>query len=746
MPPKGERLTPAQIETIRAWIDAGAPWPNDSVEPAAANPPNHWAFFAPLHPAVPGTEGSAWVRNPVDAFVSVAHRALGLEPSAEASRPVLIRRVMLDLTGLPPTPEQVREFESDPSADAYERMVERALASPHYGERWGRHWLDLARWGESDSFEANEFRPSAWRYRDYVVASFNQDKPHDYFLRQQLAGDELTPYSDENVIATGFLAGARLNNNEEDKAVQRNEALVDIVNATSSALLGLSLNCAQCHDHKFDPLTSEDYYRFQAFFVKGQMNSVVLKDPEQWSRYERTIPPEYEPARQLQKLLLDPARARLAEAARKKLSRESLEALEIPEAKRTPAQAGLARKAAQDLEISREAVEKSLGADDQKLSQELGKKISALERKLNEAKPQAWAFYSPATSPHALDALPPKGMYPLPYDPKKLATNEARVLKRGDVHRPGDLAEMAWPNVLGCVCETTQPVSRQDLVDWMTTAANPLVARVWVNYVWQQHFGRGLVSTPGDFGLRGAVPTHPALLDWLATEFIGSNVSETNLLFGTKRLHRLIVLSQTYRQSAQFSAGNARVDPENKYLWRWNPRRLESEAIRDSLLMASGELDSRLGGESVPPKEEGSSRRRALYLRQRRHDFPAMQALFDAPSASESCPRRHVSTVALQPLFMLNNEFVLQRAEAFAATVRQKAGPDQAAQIRESFCIALARAPRLEETAAADRFFSRLEQLETPSGVSKDSGLVSLLPLTRFCHSLMNLNEFVYIQ
>ncbi|HZE95993.1 MAG TPA: DUF1549 domain-containing protein, partial [Planctomycetota bacterium] len=300
MPSKAEALSAADIETVRRWIDQGAVWP-------AETEIVHWAFRPLARPAVPSVKNGSWVRNPIDAFVARGHEARGLVPSPEAPRRALLRRVTLDLTGLPPGPEDAAAFET---GGDYEAVVDRLLASPAYGERWGRHWLDFARWAETTGYEANQLRPAAWRYRDYVVASLNADKPYDRFLREQIAGDELEPVTDETLNATGFLAAGRLDNNQEDKLVQRNDHLIDIVNAVSTVTLGLQMGCAQCHDHKWDPVTQADYYRLQGYFVRGQVVNLQLKDPAGWVAYEKAIPPDLEASKVYKKTLLDAARAR----------------------------------------------------------------------------------------------------------------------------------------------------------------------------------------------------------------------------------------------------------------------------------------------------------------------------------------------------------------------------------------------------------------------------------------------------
>ncbi|HXX94354.1 MAG TPA: PSD1 and planctomycete cytochrome C domain-containing protein, partial [Planctomycetota bacterium] len=580
MPSKGEALPAAQAELLRRWIDQGADWP-DSV--------SHWAFQPLRKPEVPSVEGAD---TPVDAFILRELRKRGLDPSPEADRRTLLRRVTFDLTGLPPTPEEVDAFVKEGD---YPGVVERLLASPAYGERWGRHWLDFARYAESTGYEANSLRPAAWRYRDYVVRSFNDDTPYDRFLRQQLAGDELEPLTDENLVATGFLAAGRLDNNQEDRAVQRNDHLIDLTNATASVAFGLQFGCAQCHDHKWDPITQADYYRFQGFFVRGQVGNLLIRDPEAWAAYEKSIPPELEPARALKRALLDGAR-------RKLLAQEA------------------GTKSPDD-----QAAAKALGDEDKKLLAELDRKIQSIEKSMPD-KPHAWGYVSPATSPSDIKTLPIKGMYPMPYDAQKLKETHPRILKRGDPHQPGPEVTPGWPAVLGPTPEGT--ASRTALVDWLTAPGNPLLARVFVNFVWARHFGRGIVETPGDFGLRGARPTHPELLDWLAAEFVAKGWS-------VKDLHRGIVRSAAYRRSAAPVATSARMDPENRLLWRWSPRRLEAEAIRDAILAASGELDRSMGGPGTA--DEGKATRRTIYLLQKRHGLPEVEELFDAPSAGESC-------------------------------------------------------------------------------------------------------------
>jgi hypothetical protein len=730
MPRKAPRLEAGQIAILRRWVDEGAEWP----EAAAVS---HWAFRPPRRPPTPEGRNRSWVRTPVDAFIAREHEARGVAPAPEAPRRTLLRRLALDLTGLPPGPAEIEAFLADDSSDAVEKAVDRLLASPQYGERWGRHWLDFARFAETSGYEANALRPAAWRYRDYVVRSFNEDKPYDLFLRQQLAGDEMTPLSDENLVATGFLAHGRLDNNQEDRAVQRNDHLVDIVNATAAVAFGVQFACAQCHDHKWDPFTHRDYYRFMGFFVRGQVNNLQLKDPRLWKAYEAAIPPELEPARTLLKILQDRVKEKLSEEAKAKLPRETLEALETPAARRTPEQQKLAKEAEKALQFSKEQVEKATPEGDKALVKELEKKVEALQKRIPE-KPHAWGFYSPATSPHKPDMLPIKGFYPMLYNEGQLRQARPRLLKRGDPRQAGPEVEIGWPAVLGPT--PPEATTRTALAEWLASPRQPLTARVWVNYVWQLHFGRGLVETPGDFGLRGARPTHPELLDWLAVEFMEGGWS-------TKRLHRLILLSSTWRQASRPDGSNERIDPRNRLYWRWSPRRLEAEAIRDSVLAVSGELDRTMGGASIPDKpahlEEFQAQepkmgdptpyRRTMYYTQRRHAFPEAVELFDGPQAGESCPKRYVSTVSLQSLYLMNNPWVMARVQAFAARVRARAGDDRSRQVEEAFVLALGRPPSGADREAVGPFLASY-------------GDDSARALLHLCHALVNLNEFLYVE
>ncbi|QDV49701.1 PSD1 and planctomycete cytochrome C domain-containing protein [Gimesia fumaroli] len=659
MPPvdAGTALMEQEIAKLRAWIDQGAKW-DYKLLPTPKTESDHWAFQTIKRPGVPKVDGSKPVRTPVDAFIARAWQKAGIKPAPAADKATLIRRLSLDLTGLPPSADEIEAFVHNTDPRAYEKLVERLLASKHYGERWARFWLDLTRWAESHGYQHDLPRPYAWRYRDYVIESFNADKPFDQFIREQLAGDELKPYADEHVIATGFLASARISGNQMDKAAQRNDVLVDIVNVTSGALLGLTLECAQCHNHKFDPLTQRDYYRLQGFFVNGQLGNLSLKGDG--------LPNPTEMKTWMPKGTFD-------------------------------------------------------------FYQREAKKLINRKRFAHTKQPHTWGYYSPLTGQKQIERLPVVNRDPIPYSAERLKQTKSVILIRGDVHKQGPEVGKGWPAVLGATTVDSEKLSRTALADWLTGRKNPLVSRVWVNRLWQYHFGRGLVSTPSDFGVQGEPPSHPELLDWLATELMERGWS-------TKHIHRQIVLSSTYRQARSFNEANLKQDPENRLLWSWPRRRLEAEAIRDSILCATGELKRELGGPSVPQEREEANLRRTIYLFQRRSEMPSVMAMFDAPDSIASCSRRQVSTVALQPLFMLNSQFMDRRAQVLAKNIVAETDDDHGQQVVQAFVRVLGRQPTAQEQKRSLTFF------QSDSSAESDERRLSML-----CHALLNLNEFIYI-
>lgn len=695
MPPvdAGDPLLEDQILALRSWIDEGANW-DESLLPTPIPETDHWAFQSIERPDVPLVMRNSWVRTPVDAFIARRHRQLGITPSGPASPETLRRRIALDLTGLP-----AHEVVTSPSSEAnlhqrIDALAEQLLSSNAYGERWGRHWLDLARWAESNGHQHNRTRPHAWRYRDYVVQSFNSNKPFDEFLKEQIAGDEL-PYSEEAVIATGFLAAARYSGNELDKEIQRNDILVDVANTTAQTFLGLTMECAQCHTHKFDPISIRDYYRFQAFFNRGQPGNVILQGSSREAR-----------------LLVD-WRWRMYDGVHQRLV-ESRRANNYPEP---------------ILVLPKSVYQSMKGRERENFQQ--------IETELNEL-PQTWGWYSPASSPNPLATAPHEMRWPLPRDPQEVAALKTCLRPRGDVKTAGPEVQPGWPAVFGRADDVGDR-PRTVLAEWMTSPENPLTARVWVNRIWQWHFGQGLVETSGDFGTQGTRPTHPELLDWLACELIDSG-------WDTRHIHRMILRSNTYRQAAKWQPPGAEsnssdrltasepaaayvhptnIDPENQSLWHWTPRRMEAESIRDAILSVAGILDRSMHGPSVDPQQVDTSVRRSIYLGQVRDKLPHQQDLFDGANAITSCSHRRTSTVPLQPLYLMNSEFAQRTAAAFAERLR-KQSEDPVEQVREAIRLTLERPATADEVAQLNDF-------------RKHSTLQDL------CLVLLNLNEFVYL-
>ncbi|MEX2580270.1 MAG: DUF1549 and DUF1553 domain-containing protein [Verrucomicrobiales bacterium] len=677
IPPPIEPLSEAEIPDPPAYEPPPPPADIAAVDPPPASiETDHWAFQTIARPPTPDVRNRDWVRSPVDAFVARKHEELGLSPAPAADPATLARRMALVVSGLPSAGLPPARLPSDSLKDPadFDAYADTLLASTAYGERWGRHWLDVARWAESDGHQHNGDRLHAWRYRDWVVDAFNDDKPFDAFVREQIAGDEIEPYSPDHLIATGFLAAARYSGNELDKDIQRNDILVDIVNTTSKAFLGLTMECAQCHDHFFDPVTQWDYYRMQAFFAQGQPGDVVL-----------------EPNREAENLiakrwgLFESVRDRLVESKRKE---------GVPE----------------PVMVIPKSVPKGMTKPEALTFQRIEKAIADL--------PQTWAYYSPVTSPHELAAAPNRARWPLPFQREALEQTRVRFLDRGEPSAPGPEAESAWPGVFGATPPDLGGRPRLAFADWLTDPDHPLVARVWVNRIWQGYFGRGLVESSGDFGTAGAEPSHPGLLDWLARELIDSGWS-------TKHVHRLILRSNTFRQSALFSAANADRDPSNETLWRWQPRRLEAEAVRDSLLAVAGMLDARSGGPSVPIAQTETSHRRSLYLQQKRDQLPHQQMLFDGAGAVTSCAKRQVSTTGLQPLWMLNSEFMQTLSATLAARIAEECD-DPPAQADRLLRLAFHRSSEKEE----------IEQLARRI---RDSSLEDAVAI------VLNTNEFVYL-
>jgi hypothetical protein len=680
--------------------------------PLAAADRDHWAWHKPVRPAPPAAKDGAWPRNAIDRFVLARLEAAGLAPAPPACRETLIRRVSFDLIGLPPTPREISAFVNDPAPDAYERLIDRLLASPHYGERWGRHWLDVARFAESNGYEFDEVRPDAWRYRDYVVRAFNDDKPYDRFVLEQLAGDELFPDDPAALVATGFnLLGPDMTD-ASDQAQRRQNTLNDMTDTAGLAFLGLTLACARCHDHKFEPLPQSDYYRFQAFFTPATFRRDLpiagRQQREAHARAQREYAALIKPAQEALARLEEPYRRRLYEAQLAKLADEARVAHETPLERRTPRQKELAEKTARLLDVSPQAVVAALSPADKARHEELRGQIKHFDDRKPPPLPVAMGLQDAATAPKTF------------------------VLERGELSQRGDEVQPGFPVILAPNDPPRSETAgrRATLARWVASADNPLTARVLVNRLWQHHFGRGLVPTPNDFGLRGERPTHPELLDWLATEFVARGWS-------IKQIHRLILLSATYQQSTAVSAQARRIDPDNRLFSRMNRLRLEGEIIRDSLLAVSGRLNPAMGGPGVfPPVPAEAAQawkaspdphdhvRRSVYVFARRNlRFPFLEA-FDLPDSSLSCPKRERSTTATQALALLNASDVAEAAKALAARVTAEATTDDE-RVVLAYRLALGRRPSATEMRLAREFL-------------RES------PLSELCRALFNVNEFVY--
>ena len=704
MPPEdySERLSDDEIGILRAWIDQGARWDEKLLpNPNQVVAQKHWAFQLLQRPQVPdskflvkphGREKALGLLtdNPIDAFIAQRHQQEGLFASPNADRRTLIRRLYLVLHGMPPTNEQMARHLRDNIV--WNAIVDEVIASPHYGERMARHWLDSARWAESEGYAQNNPRPHAWRYRDYVIHSFNQDTSYAHFLKQQIAGDEMEPYRDENIIATGFLAAARISADDLHFYRAENDMYTDIVSTLSRSVLGLTLGCARCHDHKFDPITQRDFYRLKAFFTKGFPGNLVLKQAKHPESIDQIA---------TELLTFDlKVRQRVLSTGFEEEPPKIRALLNTAESERTLEQEREFRphRTRMNIQIA--------GCNGFRILEEEQKRLDELRGQLDEViqeTSQTWGFYSPVTSPHEISTLPMLGNFPLMHDKARFLDQKDYLLARGQIFETVATVAPGWPEAFGTSPEIkVGDKSRTILANWLVSNENPLTARVWANRIWQMHFGQGLVETPGNFGVQGSKPSHPKLLDWLATELINNNWS-------TKHLHQIIVSSQTWQQRAN-SLYSDTPSVSQTLLTAWPRRRLEAEAIRDSLLIASGELDRKVGGVSIPTSQESDSLRRAMYLFQERDKPPQLQELFDGPtSLSEACLQRQVSTSALQSLYLLNNRFAQDRSLALAARIKTIAGDDLHEQAEAGFRFTTGRSPDPEELEASIEFLKQFQ-------------------------------------
>jgi hypothetical protein len=729
MPPKGERLGAAQVALLRAWIDQGARGPASDVADRTARRSRHWSFQRLRRPPVPEVKNPAWVRNPIDRFILARLEKEGLAPSAEASRTTLIRRLSLDLRGLPPSLAEVDAFLADERPDAYERLVDRLLASPHYGERWGRHWLDLARYADSNGFNIDNPR-SIWKYRDWVIAALNRDLPFDQFTVEQIAGDLLPSATLEQKIATGFHRNTLLNQEGGIDVEQfRVESIVDRVNTTGSVFLGLTVGCAQCHNHKFDPISQREYYQLFAFLNNADEPTLALGTPEESARHAALLAQLKVVQQELdvyieglypQQLVWEKS---LTTEARNKFKPAVRAALRIPAEKRSDVDKAVVRKVFLPTDAGYRERQRTV----QQIRARMPKVPTTLVMR-ERAQPRA-----------------------------------THVHRGGDFLRKGARVFPGVPAVLHPLPPSAAP-NRLTLARWLVDPQNPLTPRVTVNRFWQHFFGTGLVETENDFGTQGARPTHPELLDWLAAEFIAGK-------WGLKGMHRLIVTSATYRQSSRVRSDLAGKDPRNKLLARQSRLRLEAEMVRDVSLAAGGLLCRKVGGPSVfPPQPGGVFRftqiprewrsstgpdryRRGLYTYfWRSAPHPAL-TVFDAPDSTTTCTRRNRSNTPLQALTLLNDQAFLEFAQALAGRALREVPADDAERLRHVFRLCLARRPGAREEERLTRLLARQSaelaaapeeaRRLVPEKLPPQTDVGRLAAWTMVARVLLNLDEFI---
>jgi hypothetical protein len=706
MPPKdSEKLSAEQIRHFEAWVKMGAPDPRGAAAPArrsidVAAARKRWPFIPVAEPALPALRNERWAWTPIDRFILAKLEEKGVRPVGDADPRTLLRRVTFDLTGLPPTPEDVDAFLADSSPDAFSRLVERLLASPAYGERWGRHWLDVVRYSDAAGDNSDYPIPQIYKYRNYVISAFNEDKPYDRFIREQLAGD-LLPFRDEaerrsNFIATGYLANARRFGSVTDD-YPWHLTIEDTIDNLGRTFLGVTASCTRCHDHKFDPFTNDDYYALYGIFestrypfpgieLQHYQSDLVYLAPEE--QVDRAMKERRERMTSLD------ASTKPIDALKK--------AAETAGGKENDGEAARAKEFAQDL----------------------GKEIDALRKERTRVQ----------QSP-----LPFESLYAVCDAP---VVGNAQVQIKGDPARRGREIPRRFFEVLGgqALPAGEHHSGRRELADWVADPANPLTARVMVNRLWHWHFGKGIVQTPSDFGRQGRAPTHPELLDWLARRFVESGWS-------IKALHRLILSSHAYRVSCDDDSACLAADPDNDLLWKYRRRRLEAEAIRDSILAVSGTLDRSMGGpHPIPPMTTWEytehkpflsvyeHRQRSVYLLTQRISRHPFLGTFDGAETNSGTPARITSTTSLQALSLLNDPFLHQQAVAFAARLARE-GKDDEARIERAYRLALGRPPTETERGAALGYViaTRARSGETPAWES-------------FARVLFRLSEFVYVR
>lgn len=718
MPP-GPKLSEPEVTLLQQWIDQGAKWPEHT---ASSKRAEWWAFQKPAAPVLPKAAGA---NSAIDSFILAKLQKEQVTPAPQADKLALLRRASFDLLGLPPTPEQVHAFLADERPDAWERLLDTLLASPRYGEKWGRYWLDLVRYGDTSGFEQDPYLLDAWRYRDWVIKSLNDDKPYDRFVKEQIAGDELWPEEPDARTGTGYYrVGANRDMLFKVEDLNRVEQLTDYVATTSEVFLGLTVGCARCHDHKFDPIPQRDFYRMQAIFAPLVYDRVFLEynsgrnyDLGQNGR-EFKLRQIGEQIAHLQRPYRDQIRKQKTAA----LPNADRTILEIKPENRTPEQQSIATRLDPKVTVSDDEIRTLL-------SQEDSERLHGLEKRLVSM----FANYAPPPMTPSVRDIGREA-------PRTFVALRGNPTSYGEEVGPGFLAALGGGDVPEPQLHAETTGRRKSLATWLASADNPLFARVMVNRIWQGHFGTGLVKTPSDFGVRAGSPANRELLDWMAVEF-------ANRKWSIKAMHRLIMTSAAYKASADPTVSAKEKDPANELFSHMNRRRLQSEEIHDAVMQVSGSLNLKMGGGPVVPPlqaeelfgligkpesnwivtpDAAEHNRRGIYMLQRRTFQQPMAEAFDAPDGVLSCPRRNESTTAPQSLALLNGNFMMAQAKVLAAKIQD---------VDQVWWKVLGRAPSAGEHASGQAFIER----QTQRLGSKEAAFAEL------DRALLNLNEFLYV-
>jgi Protein of unknown function (DUF1553)/Protein of unknown function (DUF1549)/PA14 domain/Planctomycete cytochrome C len=861
MPPSpAAKLPQKEIDLLTRWVKAGVPGIPEKVvanvakkgSEITAEERSYWAYQPVKKPPIPDVKREAWIKNPIDNFILAGLESKGLEPASPVDRLALCRRVYYDLIGLPPTPEEIDSFVNDPAADAYERLVDKLLASPHYGEKWARHWLDLVRYGETNGFEFDQPKPFIWRYRDYVIEAFNRDMPFDQFVREQIAGDLVTKVTPDSLIATGYYRVGQWDSGAADRVLQKYEVLDSILSTTGQVFLGMSIGCARCHNHKGDPILQTDYYRLLAFFHNisdyGAKNTKRVMATVERQSLEKVAKEKHEREIELaREIYVLEQRFAVALAAKKGLRisdlptsdlievtyrfyRDTWEKLPdfdnlLPEAEGPIANnyftlAPASRSEAMgfvfeaklkvlkdgqytfDLEstdgarmlIDGKTVLDQPGKGKQTASKKVELRAGLLPVRLEYFntydQPQLKIEWSgPGIDRRPLTEIAGKDQVDLAalirnHGAEVLSVKDKQqyiklidelqqsrqtkpteigiqvscvvesgsvptnLLIRGNPKAKGAMVEPGFPEVLIPDKAAAIKGGRLALADWLTDPKNPLTARVMVNRLWQYHFGRGIVPTPNDFGKFGEAPTHPELLDWLASEFVAGG-------WKIKQMHKLLMTSSAYRMSSKASANGLKVDPSNMMFWRFNMRRLSAEEVRDSILSVSGRLNLKMAGPSVyppisrevlagqarpgtgwKPSPPDEAARRSVYVHTKRSLLVPILAQFDQADTDASCPVRFTTTVPTQALGMLNDDFSNEQAKLLAQRLVKESPNDVDAQVRRAIRLTTGRIPGRDDVSKDVGFIKTLQ---------RQDNLNELEALRLYCLLALNTNEFIYL-